>query len=105
MNFQIYKILKSNYGSNSYSVCRNEKWTIHMDREFNDHASALRYVIDKNIKYAPEFFLDALIANKLERRDIMDKKYQYFHSYFIGKPPYNEIVESIKDKNVTHINE
>ena len=103
--FEVYKIIKTAYGGNSHAVCRDEKWYTHFDKNFEDYDKAIEYIITENIKHAPPFFLGALITNKAKKSEILEEKYLYYNTHFIGKPPYNKIKKSIGDQGVKHINE
>ena len=98
--YQVTKILKSPDGSNAYGVDRSEVWRFQDDKSFETYAEAEKYIIDMNVKQSPQHFLEALMKNKVHRKDILNDEYLFYRKYFIGPPPKDLLKQSVENQGI-----
>lgn len=97
--YKVYKIIKVDTGSNTYTTSREQTWEARLVREFDDVEAAKQYVIEKNINESD------LMTHLNDVSDLREKSKDFLNEYSFGAryaheriyhlgPPNKAIIEA-----------
>lgn len=97
----VYRIDRIAIKGNQYGLARDEKWSVAQERSFETINDAEQYVLKQNrAKHAIDLNLQGLTEIEIKYRCVYDPEMVHRRSYFLGRPPIDQIKQKLSDDGV-----